>query len=159
MRVTSQEMTYTDETRQVEFKGRVRLDDGESVMQAQDAMVYLAPNAAVASGAATTAPGAAATVRGAAPVTLGGRVDHMVATGAVELEQPGRKGSGNRLTYTAADETFVLTGTKASPPKVVDATRGTVTGASLRFQNGEDSVVVSSGEDASRVRSETHIKQ
>ncbi len=152
MRVTSEEMTYTDATRQVEFKGRVRLDDDDSVMRAQDAIVYLASDAAFA-------PGAATAVRGSAPVTLGGRVDHMVATGAVELEQPGRKGSGSRLTYTAADETFVLTGTKAAPPKVVDAARGTVTGASLRFRRGDDSVVVLSGEDAGRVRSETRMKQ
>ena len=161
MRVASQTMIYTDGTRQVEFKGRVRLEDGESVMRAQDAIVYLAvpdANPAAATRPEGTGP-ASPNKEVVTPVTLGGRVDRMTATGAVELEEPGRKGTGERLTYTAADQTFVLTGTKTMLPKVVDATRGTVTGASLRFRSGDDSVVVSSGEDAGRVRSETRMKQ
>ena len=57
--------------------------------------------------------------------------------------------------YTAADELFVLTGTKANPPRLMDAGQGMVTGASVRFHSGDDSVVVESGPGAERVRSQT----
>ena len=65
----------------------------------------------------------------AAPISLGGRVDHMLATGAVVIDQPGRKATGEKLTYTASDQVFVLTGTKAAPPKMVDDLQGATTGA------------------------------
>jgi lipopolysaccharide export system protein LptA len=86
-------------------------------------------------------------------------VDHIVVSGAVELEEPGRRGSGDKLVYTAEDRTFVLTGTKAVPPKVVDEAQGTVTGAALRFRSGDDSVEVLSGDGAQKVRTETRMKQ
>jgi len=151
MRVWSEEMIYTDATRVVEFKGKVRADDAEGEMRAQDVLVYLTAPAPGTPATSAPAPGQT--------VTLGGRVDHMVATGAVELDQPGRKATGERLTYTASDEVFVLTGTKAAPPKMVDDLQGMTTGAALRFRSGDDSVVVSSGEDAGHVRSETRMKQ
>jgi lipopolysaccharide export system protein LptA len=93
---------------------------------------------------------------------MGGHVDHLVASGSVVLEQPGRRGTGEKLVYTASDGVFVLTGSKAIPPKVVDATQGTTTGAALRFKTGDDSVEVLGSEDgksAGRVRSETRMRQ
>ena len=96
---------------------------------------------------------------------MSGKVDHLVAWGAVELDQPGRKGTGDRLVYTASDGVFVLTGTKAAPPKVVDEAQGMTTGAALRFKTGDDSVEVlgSQGSDhgkaTGRVRSETRARQ
>jgi lipopolysaccharide export system protein LptA len=147
MRVLSEEMIYTDAARLVEFKGKVRADDADGVMHADDALVYLTP---------------ADKSNKDAPVELGGRVDHMVAEGAVVLDQPGRKATGEKLTYAASDETFVLTGTKAAPPKMVDEQQGMTTGAALRFRTGDDSVVVSggvsTGDDAGKVRSETRMK-
>jgi lipopolysaccharide export system protein LptA len=58
---------------------------------------------------------------------------------------------------------FVLTGTKESPPRMVDETRGTTTGASIRFHSGDDSVVVA-GESIEKgkavgKRTETRVKQ
>jgi lipopolysaccharide export system protein LptA len=146
MRVLSEQMIYTDADRLVEFKGKVRAEDADGVMHAQDADVYLTQQAQPASSPAAT-------------VELGGRVDHMVATGGVELVQPGRKATGEKLTYTASDQTFVLTGTKAAPPKMVDDQQGMTTGDALRFRTGDDSVVVSSGDAAGKVRSETRLKQ
>jgi len=147
IRILSREMVYTDATREVEFKGLVQATDQDGVIRSQVATVYLSPKSA--------GPVAATS---SAEISLGGRVDHMIATGAVELEQPGRKGSGDKLVYTADDMTYVLTGTKAVPPKVVDETQGTVTGASLRFKSGDDSVEVLSGDGAQRVRTETRMK-
>ena len=93
---------------------------------------------------------------------LGGEVERIVATGQVDITQPGRHATGERLVYTAGDQMFVLTGTKATLPKVVDAQQGTATGASLRFHSGDDSVVISGdGEGASgeRPRTETKVKK
>jgi lipopolysaccharide export system protein LptA len=72
-------------------------------------------------------------------------VSKIVARGAVQLEQPGRKGTGEELTYTAADGNFVLTGTSAVPPRLSDQARGVVTGNALIFNDRDDSVVVSGG--------------
>jgi lipopolysaccharide export system protein LptA len=86
----------------------------------------------------------------------------MIATGSVVVDQPGRKGTGDRLVYTASDGVYVLTGTKSAPPRVVDEAQGTTTGAALRFRSGDDSVEVLGSTDAKaggRVHSETRMKQ
>ena len=146
VRLVSREMLYTDSTRQVLFKGQVQANDQDGVLHAQEATVYLAPKDAAATDQGT-------------PISLGGHVDRIVATGAVEIEQPGRKATGDRLVYTANDRTFVLTGTKAVPPKMVDETQGNVTGAQLRFRSGDDSVEVLGGDGQERVHTETRMKQ
>lgn len=142
VRVLSREMVYTDATREVGFRGLVQVNRADGAMRSQVATVYLTPN-----GVGT--PGG---------LGLGGRVDHLVAAGAVELEQPGRKGFGDKLVYTAGDQTSVLTGTKTVPPRIVDEGQGTVTGAALRFRSGDDSVEVLSGDGAQKVRTETRMK-
>ncbi len=85
----------------------------------------------------------------------GSQVSKIVARGAVELQQPGRKGTGEELTYTAADGKFVLTGTSAAPPRLTDQVRGTVTGAALIFNDRDDSVMVNGG--PSKAVTETHV--
>jgi lipopolysaccharide export system protein LptA len=71
-----------------------------------------------------------------------GGVDSMTATGKVSVSTPGRKGTGEKLVYRSEDSAFTLTGTAAAPPRIVDATRGTVTGAALIFHSRDDSVTV-----------------
>ena len=152
VRVVSRDLTYDGAKRQVHFAGDVRVQDKDGTMGSEEATVYLLP--AAASG--TLLKGA-----GAPPMSLGGRVDHIVGTGAVVLEQPGRKATGERLVYTAADQSFVLTGTASDPPKMVDQLQGSVTGASLRFVSGEDNVVISGkvdGTESRRVHSEAKMK-
>jgi lipopolysaccharide export system protein LptA len=95
---------------------------------------------------------------------MGGNVERMVATGGIDIEQPGRRATGEQLVYTAVDGMFVLTGTAAAPPKMMDETRGSSTGTSLRFHagdTGDNSVVVSndSGDAGRKVRTETRVKQ
>jgi lipopolysaccharide export system protein LptA len=85
---------------------------------------------------------------------MGGSVQSILATGGVHLQQPGRTAIGERLLYTAADDRYLLTGTPAVPPRVDDSQHGNVTGASLIFHAGSDSVEVS-GETGRRVRTET----
>ena len=93
---------------------------------------------------------------------MGGSVERIVVAGQVQLEQPGRRATGEQLVYTASDGLFVLTGTAAAPPKITDETQGMVTGASLQFHSGDESVVISNGENAGagqRVRTETRVKR
>ena len=107
-------------------------------------------------------PAGSAGSAGSSQGMLGGEVEHIVATGQVVVTQPGRRATGERLVYTAGDQMFVLTGTKAVPPKVVDAQQGTATGASLRFHSGDDSVVISGDSDGSsgqKPRTETKVKE
>jgi lipopolysaccharide export system protein LptA len=85
----------------------------------------------------------------------GQNVSKIVARGGVQLEQPGRKGMGEELTYTAADGKFVLTGTAAAPPRLTDQVRGVVTGNALIFNDRDDSVEVSGG--ASKAVTQTRV--
>jgi lipopolysaccharide export system protein LptA len=167
IRVASREMTYSDEARKAEFIGGVDVETGDGSMRAEQATVYLQPVPAGGSGknAATNgnkASGAkTAFAPGAAEIFMGGKVEKMVASGHVEMVQPGRRATGEQVVYTASDGVYVLTGTPTVLPKVVDDQRGTVTGTSLRLRSDDDDVVVSNGggNDAGRrVRTETRVK-
>jgi len=70
------------------------------------------------------------------------QVDRMTARGGVILEARGRRGTGDQLDYSGERGTYVLTGSAATPPRIVDPERGTVTGASLIFNSRDDSVSV-----------------
>jgi lipopolysaccharide export system protein LptA len=159
VRVTSRQMVYSDATRQAEFTGGVRVLDADGDMRAQQATAFLRASGS-ASGSGSGQPAKSSGAAGAG--VLGGEVERIVATGQVDITQPGRHATGERLVYTASDQMFVLTGTKATPPKVVDAQQGTATGASLRFHSGDDSVVISgdgAGASGERPRTETKVKK
>jgi lipopolysaccharide export system protein LptA len=148
-------LTYSDIARKAEFTGGVSAVDSDGTMHGQQVVVYL-QGAPVGDDKKKVAP-----LSGLAGF-MGGRVDRMVATGRVEMDQPGRKATGEQLVYTASDQTYLLTGTGAVAPKIVDDTRGTTTGSALRFHAGDNSVVVvnDAGSDAGRkVRTETQVKQ
>jgi lipopolysaccharide export system protein LptA len=151
IRVLSRSMVYTDAARTVEFTGGVRVLDQDGTMTSQQATVWLT----AAQAPAQTTPAAG---------FMGGKVDRIIATGNVVLDQPGRKGTGEKLVYTAAEDLFVLTGTPASPPRVVDQAQGTTTGAALKFHSGDDSIEIlgsldgkQNGKQAGRVRTETRM--
>jgi len=156
-RITSSLMVYSDADRKAEFTGGVKLLDADGEMWAQQATVFLTPTSA----SKTPKLAVAAPASGLTGL-FGGSVERIVATQRIEITQPGRRATGERLVYTASDQMFVLTGTAAAPPKVVDAVQGTTTGAALRFHSGDDSVVVS-GKDgdatAQKVHTETRVKQ
>jgi len=158
-RITSSMMVYSDVQRQAVFTGGVRVLDGDGEMRSREATVFLSP--AKGAGAAKTGKSAATPATGVSGLT-GGSVERIVASGQVEMTEPGRLATGERLVYTAADQMYVLTGTAAAPPRVVDEAQGTTTGAELRFHSGDDNVVVSGGNGtavAQRVRTETRVKQ
>ncbi|MBB5055648.1 lipopolysaccharide export system protein LptA [Granulicella aggregans] len=153
-RIVSSEMVYSDSEKRVDFTGGVRMIDGSGEVKALSAVVYLAaatPSSPGASSHAATAGG-----------LLGGKLDRIVANHQIELTQPGRKATGDRLIYTASDQMFVLTGTASAPPRVVDAQQGSTTGAALRFHSGDNNVVISGTDGeapARKVETETRVKQ
>ena len=72
----------------------------------------------------------------------GGQVDRMTSRGHVEVSSAGRRGIGEQLVYTNDTGDFVLTGTAATPPRLIDPAHGTVTGQALIFNSRNDSVRV-----------------
>lgn len=150
VRVTSREVTYDDASRRADFTGGVMVESEDGTMRGQLATVYLQ---VAKSTAVTNGPNVA---------LLGGKVERVVTSGKVEIVQPGRRATGEQVVYTAQDGMFVMTGLPGVPPKMMDEARGAITGASLRFHAGDNSVVVSNGTDGvagQRVRTETRVKQ
>jgi lipopolysaccharide export system protein LptA len=70
------------------------------------------------------------------------QVDRMIASGHVTITAQGRRGTGEKLTYTSDTGEYVLTGTAAVPPRLSDPVRGTVTGQALIFNTHDDSVSI-----------------
>jgi lipopolysaccharide export system protein LptA len=167
IRVASRELTYSDEARKAEFTGGIQVESGDGSMKGQQVVVYLEPAQTGGAGKVSSNSGKRDVVKTtAASATggsgfMGGSVERMVASGRIEMQQPGRRATGEQVVYTASDGMYVLTGTAAVLPKVFDNQRGTVTGTSLRFYSGDGNIVVSNEGDSStgqRVRTETRVK-
>jgi lipopolysaccharide export system protein LptA len=132
VRVSSRRLFYSSVDSKAVFDGGVLAQAPSGSMRSSVMDVYLSGSAIPGSGSKT-------------PEKQTQQVERIVARGAVELEQPGRKGTGSQLVYTAEDGRSVLTGTDSLPPRLSDRVRGTVTGSSLIFNDRDDSVIVSSG--------------
>jgi lipopolysaccharide export system protein LptA len=150
VRLQSRTLFYADADHKAVFSGAVVAQTVSGVLHSNFMDVYFTP-----APAAPGAHGPASPPPGKTPDPQGSQVSKIVARGAVELQQPGRKGTGEDLTYTAEDGKFVLTGTSATPPRLNDQVRGTVTGAALIFNDRDDSVMVSSG--ASKAVTQTRV--
>ena len=70
------------------------------------------------------------------------QVDRMTSTGHVIISSGGRRGTGEQLVYTGDTGSYVLTGTAAAPPRLMDPTRGSITGQALIFNSRDDSVSI-----------------
>ncbi len=156
-------MDYDDLNREATFTGGVRVDGTTGQSRSQRAVVFLNPAQAAASPAG---PPAVKTASGTGEVTpFGGSIRRIVLSGDVRIDQPGRIGTGDQLVYTAADSSYILTGTPAKAPHVVDAQQGNITGAVLLFHSGDNTIVVGGAlpgektDKPGRVRTETQVKQ
>jgi lipopolysaccharide export system protein LptA len=147
VRVQSRTLFYTGNEHKAVFSGGVVAQTSGGLMHANFMDVYFTP--------ADPAPPPGKNPKNNQTQSGSGSVSKIVARGAVEVQQPGRKGTGDQLTYTAADGKFVLTGTASAPPRLVDQVRGTVTGSALIFNDRDDSVVVNGG--ASKVVTQTRV--
>jgi lipopolysaccharide export system protein LptA len=137
--VTGQRLTYTDAQRQAKFEGGVLLRGEQGTVSAEHVTVFLNPRR---SGSNTIAKAAS-------------ELDSIVAEGNVVLQQEQRRGTGERLTYTAKDGSFTLTG---GSPSIFDAEHGKVTGDSLTFFSRDDRVLVEGGNTSQSVTKARVIK-
>lgn len=155
MRIASGGLVFSGILNQADFTGGFRADTAEGTIRANAGTAYLQHP-----GGVNGAPAANA----AAVPSLTGRLERVVTTGHVDIQQPGFRATGERLVYTANDQVFLLTGDSKNPPRATDA-KGTTTGAALRMHsscddNGGVSVEALSavpGEPAQRVETDTRV--
>lgn len=164
MRVSSRGLRYAESERRAQFSGGVVFQSADGTVRSSQMVALLRPNATAdrTGRAGATGEGAAGSAGVTRSAFLGGAVDRVTAEGAVEVTEQGRHGSGERLVYTASDGLFVMTGTAAAPPRVVDEAQGTVSGAALEFHAGDNSVTVlgdAKDGEGRKVRTETQVRQ
>jgi lipopolysaccharide export system protein LptA len=133
--VTADHLSYVDADRRADFSGNVHVRSQETTIHADTAQVFLAPR--------SDRPGS--------------QLDHMVAHGGIQIEQPGRTATGNQLLYTAQDDKMVLTASQGNRPVIHDAQRGQITGDSLTFYRHDDKVAVD-GQESSPTVTQTRIQ-
>lgn len=137
--VTGMRLTYADSQRQAKFEGGVVMRSAQGTITADHVTVYLHPRGASANQVAKAAS----------------ELERIVAEGNVVLQQDQRRGTGNRLTYTAQNGSFTLTG---GSPSIFDAEHGKITGDSLTFFSRDDRVLVEGGNSAQSVTKARVIK-
>jgi lipopolysaccharide export system protein LptA len=131
-------LTYADAERRAHYEGGVVAKGTAFTASASTMDAFLLPRSQTSGNQSLARPG---------------QLDRMVAQGNVVVQQPGRRGEGQTLVYTAADDKFVLTG---GPPSIFDAERGKITGVSLTFFRGDDRVLVE-GEASTPVVTQTRV--
>ncbi len=122
--ITSNRLAYTDAERKIFLDGGVTAKGVDATVISREMTVYL-----VERSQSEVKPGAGAP----------GQVDRILAHDQVVITQPTRHGNGENLTYTSADDKFVLTG---NSPSIFDAEHGKTTGDSLTFFRLDDRVLV-----------------
>jgi len=70
------------------------------------------------------------------------QVDRLTARGHVVVNSMGRRGVGEQLVYSSETGEYVLRGTAAEPPRLIDPVHGIVSGDSLIFNSRDDSVSI-----------------
>jgi lipopolysaccharide export system protein LptA len=158
VRLQSRTLFYAENDHKAVFSGAVVAQTSSGILHSSFMDVYLnsgpSPTRAPDQQGSQKPP-AVSSQNAPSPNAPSQSVSKIVARGAVQVEQPGRKGTGEELTYTAADGKFVLTGSGAAPPRLSDQVRGVVTGNALIFNDRDDSVVVSGG--ASNAVTQTRV--
>jgi lipopolysaccharide export system protein LptA len=122
--VTSDELNYADNDRKAHLEGNVVAKGKDSAITANRMDIFMQ---------------ARGQTIGNQAVTSAGKIERITAQENVVITQPERRGTGNELVYTSADDKFVLTG---GPPSIFDAEHGKVTGVSLTLFRHDDRVLV-----------------
>ncbi len=136
--ITSSRLNYVDANRQILLEGGVTAKGNDTSLSAQRMTVFLRPHGPAQTAIAAAGPG---------------QVDRIVAEDSVAISQPTRHATGFRLTYTAAEDKFVLTG---GSPSIFDAERGKITGDSLTFFRHDDRMLVE-GKETSPTVTKTQV--
>ena len=130
---TSRSMTYSDAERLLHYAGDVDIRQGNDRITSEVSDVYLQKETY--------------------------EVERTVSQRGVVVTQPGRRGTGDRGEYTAADEVVVLTG---NPARVEDAEKGSSESKRLTVFLRENRVVSDGGpspQSTGRVRTTHKIKK
>jgi lipopolysaccharide export system protein LptA len=138
VKITSAQLTYTDDERKAQFTGSVQAQGGDLSITSKEMVVFLQRGEQVSSNQSFGGPG---------------RIDHIVARKEVVITQPNRKATGEELVYIAAEDKFVLTG---GPPSIFDAEHGQITGVSLTLFRRDDRVLVE-GNNTSPTVTQTRV--
>jgi lipopolysaccharide export system protein LptA len=136
--IASGGLTYVDSEHQVHFEDGVLMRSADAIITADKLDVFLAPNSQPDT---------------QQQLGTAGRLEKVVAQGHVTVQQPDRRATSDQLTYTAAEDKFVMTGGR---PSIFDAERGQVTGDSLTFFRRDDRVIVE-GTDSSPTVTRTRV--
>ncbi|HZB46243.1 MAG TPA: LPS export ABC transporter periplasmic protein LptC, partial [Pyrinomonadaceae bacterium] len=130
---TSRSMTYSDAERLLRYAGDVDIRQGNDRITSEVSDVYLQKETY--------------------------EVERTVSQRSVVVTQPGRRGTGDRGEYTAADEVVVLTG---NPARVEDAEQGSSESKRLTVYLRENRVVSDGGpspQSTGRVRTTHKIRK
>jgi lipopolysaccharide export system protein LptA len=136
--ITSARLTYTDDQHRAHFEGGVTARGADATIAADHLDAFLVPRGQGSQN--TTAKGP-------------GQLERIVAEGNVSIQEPARRANGDRLTFTTAEDKFVLTG---GTPSIFDAEHGKITGDSLTFFRRDDRVLVE-GKDNSPTVTQTRV--
>ena len=123
--VTSNHLVYRDLEREAFYQGAVVARGADMTLTSNEMEVFFAP--------------ASQSVNRPAGAGTPAKLEKIIASGSVVVTQPTRHATGDKLTYTAEDDRFILTG---GPPSIFDAERGTITGVSLTLFRRDDRVIV-----------------
>ena len=125
---TSKDFKYEDDVRRATYTGEAHLAGTQSDLTAQKIELYLKPG--------------------------GEELERAEGYEDVTLREQNRKTTGARLTYTAVNETYVVTG---APVIIVDDCGRETTGATLTFVRGTDTIVMD-GNERGRTRTKSGSK-
>lgn len=123
---SSEQMSYSDSTRLVQYTGNVRIRQGSDQIEAAKAEVKIDEE---------------------------NRLERLTATTNVVLTQPSRRGTGDQVEYTAATDTAILTGSSA---RIEDREREAVTTGSKLTLHLRDARIQAADEGGSRRVKTTH---
>jgi lipopolysaccharide export system protein LptA len=125
--IIAKKVRYVDAERKVHYEGGVLAQAVDFTASAKSADAFLKARSETSNQQSLSGPG---------------QIDHMVAQGDVVIREPNRQAQGETLTYTPAEDKFVLTG---GSPSIFDAEQGKITGVSLTFFRRDDRVLVEGG--------------
>ncbi len=134
--ITSAHLSYADAERRVLLTGVVTAKGSDATMTSHEMTVYLSGNQLSGNQLSANQTKAGKPSAGASSP---GQVEKIVAENGVVVVEPGRRATGDRLVYTAAEDKYVMTG---GPPSIFDAEHGKITGDSLTFFRHDDRVLV-----------------
>jgi lipopolysaccharide transport protein LptA len=132
---TASEFRYEEAIRRATYTGKAHMNSTDGDITAPRIELYLMPSGAAARGGPAG--------RGAGAGGIGGvgtsDLERAEAYDGVTLRDRNRTTTGARLTYTTADERYVVTGT---PVKVVDECRRETIGRTLTYLKSEDTITI-----------------